>query len=488
MDAKYLDEIWTKYQIRDIVEANWGPDAPKCTLVTEGFKSEDLQLTQALIEAAFNTDPNALPIDFQELLDRAGIPTLSAKEQQDREEAAAKAAQEQQDAAAQAAADAGVPPGQPPGPGQPPQPPPQPGQTPQQLAASQERTKPRKYETETIYLSSGAKAPAWAQREGKRRDKNVKALAERLQHVAEARYADVFDAAADAIAETDMELSLDIGDAVGGLLDRIVSSIKDRVNRWLNPVTGELASLYHTAGTSELVRMGLSADAWDVGRDEVQEWARWRAGELVKTIDQTVVDKHIRPWLAAELQNLGQQDRTGVPVGALELAQRLNDKFANYPTWMAERLVRTEAMIGYNLSAADMWERVGVREVEEYDGLGGKSGETDADCLARNGQRVTLDEFREDVRKEHPNGTLGAVPITSDVDLQPIQPAAQAPDVLSGISLYVVTDEGLILSEEATGEYMAEKSTPPISISEATGGPSEATERQGAGESLTGAS
>lgn len=475
MDARYLDEIWTKHQIRDIVEANWGKEAPKCALVTEGFKDEDLQLAVALIEAAFQADPNALPIDFEELLQRAGIPMLTAKEQQEREEAAAEAAkQAQEEAAAAAEAAGGDDPNAPVPPGGDPAAPgaigPLPGETPQQLAASQDRhrTKPRKYEREVIYLGDKARtAPGWARREGARRDRNVQALAERLGQVAEARYADAFDAAAEALIEAD-GLQLGVGDTVAVLIDRIRNAVANRVAAWRRPVQGELASVYHTSGAAELVRLGLSADSWDVGRDEVQEWARFRAGELVKTIDKTVVEKHIRPWLTTELQNLGIQDGGGIPYGTLELAQRLTDKFSSYPQWMAERLVRTEARLGYNESAADMWERVGVQEVEEYDGLGGRTGQTDEECLRRNGQRVTIAEFREDNRKEHPNGTLGAIPITNNVELRPLGTAPQASEVLTSLSLYVVTDDGTILSEAETGALLAQKG-----VSEATGGPSE---------------
>lgn len=461
MDAKYLDEIWTKYQIRDIVEANWGKDAPKCELITEGYKEEDLALTTALIEAAFQADPNAMPIDWEELLDRAGIPMLSAKEQEERDKAAEEAqaaAAEEQAAAAAEAGGPGVPPGGPPQPpgatGRPPA-----GPDPNALAASQERfrTGPKKYEREVIHLSVAA--PGWAKREGTRRNRNVAALAERLQEIAEARYNAAFDAASDALIDADSEINLGVVDTVAYLVNKVKAAIKARLGGYNQTLQGELAGVYHTAGAAELVRMGLSAESWDVGRDEVQEWARWRAGELVKTIDESLVERYIRPWLTTELQKLGTPDGSGIPVGTMELAQSLNDKFANYPTWMAERLVRTEARMGYNFSAADMWERVGVQEVEEYDGLGGRTGKTDEDCLRRNGRVVTLDEFREDNLKEHPNGTLGAIPVLASVELRPLEPAPQTEDALASLSLYVVTDNGEILSEEETGAYLAQHHT-----------------------------
>jgi hypothetical protein len=119
-------------------------------------------------------------------------------------------------------------------------------------------------------------------------------------------------------------------------------------------------------------------------------------------------------------------------------------------------VVRSEARMGYNNSAADMWERIGVEEVIEFDGLGGKSGKTDADCLRRNGQTVTLDQFRQDDADEHPNGTLGAVPVTEGVELRTLEPTAIFADTRPPSSIYGFTGDGLILSVEEVGRLMAE--------------------------------
>jgi hypothetical protein len=348
-----------------------------------------------------------------------------------------------------------------------------PGETPERLAASQRRTGPRKYEREVLYLHGKARpstAPGWARREGQRRDRNAAAVAERLRGVMEARYEAAFQAAADAIMAEET-LGLSQTDATGDRLDLavtdVVSRLVDKIREWIGrrtgnytaQVRGELASMYHATGMAELNRLGLSAESWDVGRDEVQEWARENAGRLIKTIDETVVEQHVRPWLT---QTLGDpayaadmfERAQGIPV-ALDLAQQLTDKFENYPRWMAERVVRTEAVKGYNLSAADMWERVGLAEVDLFDGLGGKSGMTDAECLARNGQRVTIEEFRELTHKEHPNGTLGAVPVTADVQLKPLTGGVISEGALMSASIYGVTDAGLILSVDEVGRAMA---------------------------------
>lgn len=455
MEAADLDAYFTDYQIRPIVEANWGKDAPECKIVTTGFQQEDLSLASELIKIAFNLDPNALPIRFEELLERLNLPQYTAAEQTEREEAAAEAAQQAQ--RAQAAAAGGVPEG-PSGasvgtlPGES-------GPDPQELSASQDRARrtPRKYERERIDLGGTVQstAPDWARRENERRQHNVDAIAERLRGLSQQMYGDLFDTAADALEDEDT-IELGITDAVSSLMGRIGRAVRDRIGNWRDRLQGEHASMYHAAGLAELHRLGLSGESWDVGRDEVQEWAREHAGELVKTIERTVVEQTVRPWLTKALSEAGYGAAPdGIPVSTYELSAQLRDKFANYPQWMAERLVRTESMRGYNLSAADMWERVGVIEVEEYDGLGGKTGQTDEHCLARNGRVVTLEEFREDTLKEHPNGTLGAVPVTVDVELRPLYGGPVEIYASQSESIYAVTGDGLILSEEATGRLLA---------------------------------
>lgn len=460
-----LDRMWNERQLRAVVEANWGPDAPPCRKITTGFQEKDLALNAKLLESAFNADPNALPVDFEDIMRQLDVPSISKAEQQDREDQIAQAQADQQAAAAEAAAQAGgvdpnAPAGAPPGaPQLPPGADPASlvGQLPGELMAGQAQRRRRKYETERIYLHSktvATTAPGWARREGQRRDRNVAALAERMDDVVRGRYEDAFNAAVEAIRDEDT-LQLSAASTAKRLAKKVTDWVKRQTTSHTDAVTGELASIYHTAGLAELNRLGLSADSWDVGRDEVQEWARFRAGELIKTIDRTVVEQHLRPWLATELQKLGQQNRDGIATGTMELAQRMSDKFQGYPQWMSERVIRTESMIGYNLSAADMWERIGVQEVEMYDGLGGVTGQTDEECLARNGERCTIDEFREHVKNEHPNGTLGAIPVVVGVELRPLEPGLVQEGALMSGSIHGVTDDGLILSMAEVGRAMA---------------------------------
>lgn len=458
MVSNVLDHQWTEYQIRPFVEANWGADAPPVIKKTTGFQAEDLTLATELIKQAFNLDPNALPIKFEELLKSANLPVYTKAEQEERDgevekQKADALAQQQEAMAAQGGGDPndpnaqGPPQGSPPGGGQ-------------QLSLGTQMTSPV------------SMAPGWAKREGQRRDRNIQALAERLLDVSVARYEATFAAASDEIAgigDVHVEgVNLDVRDDIKALAATLARKVGEAVKRVVDvfraPLTGEMAGIYHASGLSELNRLGLSADSWDIGREDVQRWAEEHAGDLIVTIDRTVVDQHVRPWLEKRLsQELGDYspsptDREqGIPINSVQMAQDFSDHFKGYPQWMAERVVRTEARSGYNLAAADIWERVGIQEVQEFDGLGGRSGKTDEECLRRNGQTVTLDQFREDNAEEHPNGTLGGIPVLATARLTQLDdPGLLRENAFISASIYGVTGDGLILSESEVGRAMAE--------------------------------
>lgn len=450
-DAEDLADSVNKYMLPQFLEGNWGPDHPPVTMVIDAFQDNDLDFAKELVTAAFTLDPNALPIKFEDWLKQLKVPTYTPKEQEEREAEVEAAQQEQQAQAAQQAQQAAGPGTPAPVPGGPP-----PGAQGVGLAG---RYVPVR---EIIHLDTRTKAkagipatpPDWALSEFARRHANTVALAERLEDFGQEAYELMFASVADAIVTYEDSIELAVSDVLDRLMGTVrlgVQSVLDRIRR---RGRGELASMYHAGGVAELQRLGLDATSWDIGREEVQGWATERAGDLVKTMSKTVVEQHLRPFLSQELQRISEQGVSGEPI---ELAQRITEKFQGYPDWMAKRLARTEARMGYNNSAADMWEEVGVELCQEYDGQGGESGVTDLECLRRNGQIVTLDEFREDDRREHPNGTLGAIPfVEEDVALQAPAPALMASQVSQSDSAYAVTEDGWILSQTDTGKLLAE--------------------------------
>lgn len=443
--ADDLDDVINKHVIPQLVDANWGPDAARATKKTTGFQQEDLSLATELIKIAFNLDPNAMPIKFEELVRMAGLPMYTPKEQEEREEAAEQAAQAKVQAQAQAAVDAGgIPAGPDPGAGG-------------VVNASGRYFRPR----DVVHLHQGgtkvpSTQPAWARQEFERRANNSRHLAARIEGTVRERYEVLFDTVAEAVAQEDELQMSRVTDAVGGLVRKIMDYVRGRMQRYDQRVQGDLASLYHTAGAAELARLGLDQESWDVGRDEVQEWARERAGSLITTMDATVVEQHLRPFLQSELSKADSPPGfSGEPI---ELAQRISDKFVEYPNWMARRVARTEARMGYNQASLSIWDHVGVTEVQAYDGQGGASGVTDLECLRRNGEVYTLEEALEEDLKEHPNGTLSFIPITEGVELRPLDGSrtVMASQVVSSREIVAVTEDGWILSAEETGKLLAE--------------------------------
>lgn len=402
LDSKYQDDVITRYVVRPFVEANFGKDAPICRKITTGFKEEDLSLVTNLIEAAFNADPNALPLKWSEMMERASLPAYTDKEAEEQRKAEAEL--QKQAAAEQAAQQAAQ----------------QPQPDAQQLMQSQGPA-PRKYERERLYLHSGSevvdapKARGWVLKEARRRASAVDVVRSRLAPTLERQYAEIFEAAA---AEIRAEgLSLSVGGFVKTILGRIGARISRTRARWVQDMERELADAYHASAVMEADRVGLDGESWDVGRERASLYASENAGELVTTMTETVVDGFLRPWLTAKFEDLGYDGRseTGVPFDADRLADELHDHFEEYPRWMAERVVRSESRMALNAGAFDLWEEAGIDELVAVDGLGGKSGKTDAACLARNGQTFTIDEARDEDKDEHPNGTLFWVPAVAAV-------------------------------------------------------------------------
>ena len=401
LDAQYMDEQITKYLIRPFVVANFGEEAPDCRKITTGFKEEDLTLTTRLIEAAFNTDPNALPIKFEELLKRANIPVYSAKELQDRGEAAAELqAQQQEEQAAQQAAMQ------------------QEQQPVADMAQLSQRPVRKKYERERLYLHGpvvGAQpAPKWAKREAKQRLQSIDSIVSSLRPVAQRQYQELFDLVVDGLQ--DQMLALSVQSFVDSIVGKIKSFIDARRSRWVTEMASPLGDAYLAGAAREVARIGLDADSYDVGRSRATEWARERAGYLVTTMSETVVEQFLRPWLTKKFETLGYDGSdTGIVPNVTELVSELRSHFKDYPEWMAERVVRTEARMALNRSAFEIWEDAGVTELQAIDGLGGRTGQTDAVCLARNGETFSIDEAMEEDEDEHPNGTLFWVPVLESI-------------------------------------------------------------------------
>lgn len=76
-----IDDHLNRYLIPQLLEANFGPGGPPCTKVTTGFDPQDIDTMRSIIESVANkTGVDKLPVDEFELLQRLGVPTMSATE------------------------------------------------------------------------------------------------------------------------------------------------------------------------------------------------------------------------------------------------------------------------------------------------------------------------------------------------------------------------------------------------------------------------
>jgi ribosomal protein S30 len=457
-EAAEDDDDWNRLHIPKIVEANWGTDAPEARKVTTGFEEEDIELAKSLIETAFSLDPNALPINFNELLKKVKLPVYSAKEQEEREEQREEEAEEAKVQAEQQgpeneeqAADEGNEPAQQK----------QLSQQPGRFRRLFPGARRKKKADDTIVLDdhgdkvAAGKISKAQRREFQRRNRNQRQFQSRMEHVSKQRYAAAFLAMSQAVGNLNVSrLKTENEDSATAAKIGIFLAIKkaglDAAGRYDRALQAELASMYHAAGASELQKLGVPIDSWDIAREDVQHWAQDNAGRLIKTMDATMVDNHVRPWLAEQFEKAESEGVVGIDYSGIDteaMALRMSQKFEGYPLWMSERVARTESRMGYNQSALDMYERIGVDEVQAYDGLGGKSGKTDEVCLRRNGEIMTLAEARKADEEEHPNGTFGVVPYVTQAKLAELklEPGVLAMDIVRSDTPYEMDADGLIL-------------------------------------------
>lgn len=430
-----LAAYWNRYLVQQLVEANWGQDAPRATMVMTGFEESDLVLAGELIKLAFTLDPNAIPIKFEDLIRAVNLPVMSVKEQKDREGELQEQHEEEERKAAEVAklqreeANAAQPEGP-------------------EVGGSQGLSQPV-----VVHLHQGEKlvdstAPAWARVEYERREANIGQLASRFERDMQRRYEDTIEAVATHIEELgrgDAKLSLAFRHRTRvkkflEFYDGLLGFLSQRRSPVDQELTGEMASMYHASGAAELVRLGFDTESWDVRRMDIQDWANEVVGRLLSQSQDSILEIHIRPWLEEQFE--GESYRFD-PEPALSLAQKLRVRFLKYPEWMAKRTARTEARRTYNNASLDVWELSGIKKVRAYDGLGGITGKTDETCLSRNGKILSIAQARVEDAQEHPNGTLGFVPIIEETVFQLAQ-APLRPDAVY-VDTWTVDSNGFLL-------------------------------------------
>jgi hypothetical protein len=130
----------------------------------------------------------------------------------------------------------------------------------------------------------------------------------------------------------------------------------------------------------------------DFDEARYDEFLSEQVGRLVKLTHNTFGDE-IRDHLVNEI-------REGKTTS--QIADGLVSRFESMPRSKAERIARSETRDAINAATLISGEGSGIRYVRAIDGE-----DFDQDCADRNGKLFTVKEAWKEMRREHPNGTLG---------------------------------------------------------------------------------
>lgn len=146
---------------------------------------------------------------------------------------------------------------------------------------------------------------------------------------------------------------------------------------------------------SQLELQHIEADV-KVEDDAYDNYIDEQVGRLIKLTDQSFAHE-VRQHLVNEI-------REGATPG--EIADGLTARFTNMPSTHADRIARSETRDAVNAATLLSSSAAGIRYVKATDGE-----EFDEECARRNNKLFTVREAWRELRKEHPNGTLGFDPV-----------------------------------------------------------------------------
>jgi hypothetical protein len=130
----------------------------------------------------------------------------------------------------------------------------------------------------------------------------------------------------------------------------------------------------------------------DIDDDDIESFVTEQVGRLIRLTDKTFKEE-MRGFVIDAIRD-GQ--------GPGEIADGITAHFEGFPTTRADRIARSETRDAVNAATLLSGQAAGIRYVRATDGE-----DFDEDCAARNGRLYTVREAWREMRKEHPNGTLG---------------------------------------------------------------------------------
>lgn len=369
--AEIIDQT-NRFVIPQLGDLNYGADSPRAELEVKGFDPVDVETMREVVRLVGQTDPTALGADLRAILEFLGIPQLSVEE-------ISKQLRRAQEAAADRL------------------PPPTDGDV-EQAGVTEEGLYYRPRESITLDL---AQLPPSRQFE----DPTIISHADELKGVWEDEIAAMYEGFAQYLERMGDELKLSEADEQlppEALAKRLVERWRHGVKRTAMATgksVGIIGKIVARAAERELRQYSLSGDNFSMDNPDVRSWIDQQGARLVRSVGGTV-RRDLRTFLKNELAK-NKDPR--------QIARAIRSHFREFPGWKSDRVARTETRDAYNGASLLGYRAANVSLVQAFDAAGGFSGETDPECLERNGKVFTIDEaMRED---EHPNGTLGWRPI-----------------------------------------------------------------------------
>lgn len=249
-----------------------------------------------------------------------------------------------------------------------------------------------------------------------------------------------------AAEENLIEINLD-EDEVSKLAYRIVSRwnySRNKTKKLTQETKDLIKEVIARAGSRELQRIRTTGN-WKPDTDSVAAYLEERGSLYVDAIDETVKDE-LGSFIANEIRS-GKSNE--------QIAQAVREHFSDFPSWKADRLVRSEVRDAYNFATLEAGQQAGVKVVQAKDA---QYGDTDEECMNRDGQFFSIPKALTETLREHPNGTLEWKLIP---DIQSVNEiTVEASELDDGEVAYFDDDTNtIVLSNEATEEEIKEFKT-----------------------------
>lgn len=373
-EMEQIDDEINRFIIPDLIAANFPDRNVTARKVTTGFDDADLDTMMEIIRVVGQSDQNALKsVDFEKMLDTIGIPSISHDEIVRREQAVKDEIESYK-----------------------PEPlVPIPGE---QAGVDEEGfyVQPRErilLAEDTSFIS---KLPATKHYD----DEKVLENARKIRAKWNVAYKDIYEDFASYIKRADL-LSEEYDDNFADE-DQATTLAYKIVSKWnfgrnktkqLSDETKRLVkNVISRAGSRELQRIR-TTEGWKPNTEAVATYLEERGALYVKAVDDTIKDE-IASFLANQIRAGKDND---------EIADAVREHFVDFPDWKADRLVRSEVRDAYNFATLEAGQQAGVKVVQAKDA---QLGDTDEECIERNGNFYSIPQALTETLKEHPSGTL----------------------------------------------------------------------------------